>query len=72
MIFGSKFVNEERGACCLKDNTFVWIGIIIAITLLIIMVVVSTSLRMYMYFIGVICILEVLCFACHRIINDKE
>lgn len=56
----------------MKDNTFVLIGIIIAITLLIIMFIVSTSIRMYMSFIGVICLLEVLCFACHRIINDKH
>lgn len=72
MIFGSKLVNEERGVCCLKDNTFVLIGIIIAITLLIMMFIVSNSARMYMTFIGVIFILEVLCFVCHKIINDKR
>ena len=65
-------MNEGRGVCCLKDNTFVLIGIVIAITLLVIMFIVSNSARMYMTFIGVICILEILCFVCHKNINSNK
>lgn len=55
----------------MKDNTFILIGMSITIPLLIIMLIVSNTLRMYLMFIGVIGILDLFCFLCHRSINDK-
>lgn len=56
----------------MKDNTFIFVGVSITISLLVLMFAVSYTLKMYLMFIGVIFISDLLCFLCHRSINDDN
>lgn len=55
----------------MKDNTFIIIGVSWTITMLIITAIASTS-NTILAFIGVILLIDAMCYIAHRIVNKKH
>lgn len=55
----------------MKDNTFVIVGVSQTITMLIITAIASTS-DTILAFLGVILLIDAICYVAHRILNKKH
>lgn len=56
----------------MKDNTFVFIGVSITISVLIVMAIVARTGATILAFIGIIILLDAMCYVAHRSLNDKR
>ena len=56
----------------MKDNTFVAVGVSITISLLIVMAIVARTGATILAFIGVIILLDAMCYVAHCSLNSKR
>lgn len=56
----------------MKDNTFVAVGGAITISVLIVMAIVARTGATIFAFIGVIILLDIMCYVVHCSLNDKR
>lgn len=55
----------------MKDNTFVIVGVLQTITMLIVTTIASTS-DTILAFLGIILLIDAICYVAHRILNKKH
>lgn len=56
----------------MKDNTFIIVGASQTIAMLIIMAMVARTCATILAFLGVIILINVMCYIAHRILNKKH
>lgn len=64
-------MHEERQGIIMKDNTFIIVGVSQTITMLIITAIASTS-DTILAFLGIILLIDAMCYVAHRILNKKQ
>lgn len=55
----------------MKDNTFVIVGVSQTIAMLIIMAIVARTVTTILAFLGVIVLINAMCYVAHRMLNKK-